>query len=68
MDVNVVGALDLLNAFRLGNQTDMEPGLMGAAYFIVTVLVPLLLVTHVLAFRILLRAGRPAHDEAHGIK
>jgi hypothetical protein len=32
----------------------MTPGLQGAAYFIPTVLVPLLLVTHVLVFRILL--------------
>src|SRR6266567_4694170 len=31
------------------------PGLMGAAYFIPTILVPLLSVTHVLVFRLLLR-------------
>lgn len=51
---NVVGPVDLLTAFYQGNQTAMEPGLMREAYFIVPVLVPLLLVTHVLAFRILL--------------
>jgi hypothetical protein len=54
---NVVGTLDLLNAFyqadRLG--VGIAPGLQGAAYFIPTVLVPLLLVTHVLVFCILLR-------------
>ncbi len=53
---NIVGTVDLLNAFyqadRLG--VGMTPGLQGAAYFIPTVLVPLLLVTHVLVFRILL--------------
>jgi hypothetical protein len=53
---NIIGTVDLLNAFyqadRLG--VGMKPGLQGAAYFIPTVLVPLLLVTHVLVFRILL--------------
>lgn len=55
---NTVGTVDLLNAFyqadRLG--VGISPGLQGAAYFIPTVLVPLLLVTHVFVFRILLRA------------
>ena len=54
---NIVGTVDLLNAFyqadRLG--VGIAPGLQGAAYFIPTVLVPLLLVTHALVFRILLR-------------
>ena len=53
---NIVGTVDLLNAFyqadRLG--VGIAPGLQGAAYFIPTVLVPLLLVTHALVFRILL--------------
>jgi hypothetical protein len=53
---NSVGTVDLLYAFyqadRLG--VGMTPGLQGAAYFIPTVLVPLLLVTHALVFRILL--------------
>ena len=53
---NIVGTVDLLNAFyqadRLG--VGIAPGLQGAAYVIPTVLVPLLLVTHVLVFRILL--------------
>lgn len=58
---NSVGTVDLLNAFyqadRLGVGT--TPGLQGAAYFIPTVLVPLLLVTHAMVFRILLRADAP---------
>ena len=53
---NIVGTVDLLNAFyqayRVG--VGLTPGLQGAAYFIPTVVVPLLLVTHVLVFRILL--------------
>jgi hypothetical protein len=47
----------LLNAFYQGNRTGvgLDPGLQGAAYFIPTLLVPLLLITHGLAFRLLLR-------------
>jgi hypothetical protein len=51
---NIVGTVDLLNAFYQGNRLGMTPGLQGVAYFIPTVLVPLLLVTHALVFRILL--------------
>jgi hypothetical protein len=53
---NIVGTVDLLNAFFQGDRfgVGMTPGLQGAAYFIPTVLVPLLLVTHVLVFRVLL--------------
>jgi hypothetical protein len=64
---NIVGTVDLLNAFyqadRLG--VGLTPGLQGAAYFISTVLVPLLLVTHALVFRILLgtNATEPVPDE-----
>ena len=63
---NIVGTVDLLYAFyqadRLGVGT--TPGLQGAAYFIPTVLVPLLLVTHALVFRILL--GTDAAPGRHG--
>lgn len=54
---NVGGAADLLNAFYQGNRlgVGVAPGLQGAAYFIPTVLVPLLLVTHAIVLRILLR-------------
>jgi hypothetical protein len=53
---NVVGTADLLFAFYQGNRIALaeNPGLLGAAYFIVTGLVPLLLITHGLTFRILL--------------
>lgn len=55
---NVVGTLDLLYAFLQGNSTGigLAPGLQGASYFIPTVLVPLLLITHGLVFRLLLRS------------
>src|SRR6266536_2367803 len=62
---NLLGSADLLHAFYEGNRTSirLDPGLQGAAYFIPTVLVPLLLITHGLVFRLLLRkdtAARPA--------
>ncbi len=56
---NIVGSADLLYAFYEGNRTNLAlaPGLQGAAYFIPTVLVPLLLVTHGLVFRLLLQSA-----------
>ena len=54
---NVWGSADLLFAFYRGNQVGLEPGKLGAGYFIVTVLVPLLLLTHGLLFRILWRGN-----------
>src|SRR5574342_930232 len=55
---NTVGSVDLLVAFYRGGQAGVAdaPGLQGAAYFIPTVLVPLLLVTHGLVFVLLLRS------------
>ncbi len=54
---NIWGSADLLYAFYQGNRTSVgiAPGLQGAAYFIPTVLVPLLLITHGLVFRLLLQ-------------
>jgi hypothetical protein len=51
---NLWGSFDLLSAFYHGGMAGMMPGQLGAAYFIPTVLVPLMLITHALAFRILL--------------
>jgi len=56
---NVWGTLDLLNAFYVANATGLSAGQLGAAYFIPTVIVPLLLITHGLVFRILLQQDRP---------
>ena len=52
---NVWGSADLLYAFYQGNKIGLEPGQLGATFFIVTVLVPLLLITHGLVFWLLLR-------------
>jgi hypothetical protein len=54
---NTFGTADLLFAFYLGSRISLPntPGLLGAGYFILAAYVPLLLVTHGLAFRILLR-------------
>ncbi len=52
---NVLGSADLLNAFYQGNRIGLVPGQQGAAYFIPTLLVPLLLITHGLVFRLLLK-------------
>ena len=52
---NVWGTIDLLDAFYQGNAVGLIPGQLGAMYFVPTLLVPLLLITHVLTFRILLK-------------
>jgi len=58
---NVWGAADLLVAFYHGrNSVGIDPGLLGASYFIPVVLVPALLVTHGLVFRLLLRPDQEA--------
>ena len=49
------GSADLLNAFYQANGAGLVPGQLGATYFIPTLIVPLMLITHGLAFRILLR-------------
>jgi hypothetical protein len=51
---NIVGTVDLLNALR---QPDAVPD-FGAAWYIPTFLVPLLLVTHFMIFARLLKRGR----------
>ena len=52
---NAWGFGDLVFAFYQGYRVGLEPGHLGAAYFIVTVLVPLLLITHGLMFRLLVK-------------
>ena len=53
---NIEGFLDLLNAVFQGLRYTGN-GQMGATYFIPAVAVPLLLVTHVMIFRLLLKRG-----------
>ena len=48
------GSADLLNAFYQANHAGLLAGQLGAAFFLPTLVVPLLLITHGLAFRILL--------------
>jgi hypothetical protein len=62
---NLWGLSDLLNAFYQANNAGLSPGQLGAAYFIPTLIVPLLLITHGLAFRILLQhQNGPAMQES----
>jgi hypothetical protein len=56
---NIWGSLDLLNAFYVANATGLLAGQLGAAFFIPTAIVPLLLITHALVFRILLKHDGP---------
>jgi len=49
------GTADLFNAFYQANHAGLMAGQLGATYFIPTFIVPLLLITHGLAFRILLQ-------------
>src|SRR5215470_6404943 len=52
---NIWGTADLFNAFYQANHAGLTPGQLGSTYFIPTFIVPLLLITHGLGFRILLR-------------
>src|SRR6478752_5453777 len=53
---NIWGTLDLLNAYYMGVTKIGNPGLFGAGIYIPVLYVPLLLVSHFLAFLILVRA------------
>ena len=55
---NVWGAVDILNGFYQANHAGLLAGQLGATFFLPTLIVPLLLVTHGLAFRILLQHER----------
>jgi uncharacterized membrane protein len=52
---NLWGSFDLLSAFYHAAKAGLMPGQLGATYFIPTFLVPLMLISHALAFRILLQ-------------
>ena len=49
------GTADLFNAFYQANHAGLMAGQLGATYFIPTLIVPLLLITHGLGFRILVQ-------------
>ena len=62
---NLWGSADILNTFYQANHAGLLAGQLGAAYFIPTFVVPLLLITHGLAFRILLQhQNEPAMRES----
>ena len=62
---NLWGTFDLLNAFYQGNHAGLQAGQLGATYIIPTIIVPLLLITHFLTFRILLqRHAQPSTLES----
>jgi len=52
---NLWGAADLIFAFVQGARVGLEPGTLGAAFFIVTAIVPPLLATHALIFLALIK-------------
>jgi hypothetical protein len=63
---NVWGAVDLLVAFYQGLLgVNIDPGWLSAAYFIPTVVVPPLLVTHGLMFWLLLRKPSSTRHQAN---
>ncbi|MGH9617778.1 MAG: hypothetical protein ACRD5K_00155 [Candidatus Acidiferrales bacterium] len=65
---NLWGSADLLNAFYQANHAGLSAGQLGATYFIPTFIVPLLLITHGLAFRILLqRQAEPAMQDSRNL-
>ena len=53
---SVWGAADLLIAFYKGQRVNLDPGSLGAGFYIVTTIVPPLLVSHALVFMVLLRS------------
>ena len=55
---NVVGIVDLANALVQGIRFDAGHLPLGAFWFVVTVLVPILWITHVMSFIVLLRRPR----------
>lgn len=63
---NIWGSVDLLNAIYQGNMHAIDPGMLGAAFYIPTAIVPPLLVTHGLIFWLLLGTGRTTEPQQKG--
>jgi hypothetical protein len=53
---NLWGTADLFNAFYQANHAGLIAGQLGSTYFIPTFVVPLLLATHALGFRVLMQS------------
>jgi len=62
---NLWGTADLFNAFYQANHAGLLAGQLGATYFLPTLIVPLLLITHGIAFRILLQ---PQHEKVTAVQ
>jgi hypothetical protein len=64
---NIWGVADLINAAYHGSQIGLGlvPGQLGATFFIITIYVPLLFITHVLMIALLLQRD-PERRLAHG--
>jgi hypothetical protein len=64
---NLWGTIDLFNAFYQANHAGLLAGQLGGAFFLPTLIVPLLLITHGLVFRILLQrqAERAMQESRH---
>ena len=58
--VNLWGSVDIIHANYEGLRLAVQPGQMGAAYFLPTFIVPLFLITHGLMFWLLLRGENEA--------
>jgi len=52
---SILGSVDLVNAFYQAGRSGLVPGQFGAAYFLPTLIVPLLFITHALAVWILVQ-------------
>jgi hypothetical protein len=62
---SIWGSADIVNAFYQANHAGLLARQLGAAYFLPTLVVPLLLITHGLVFRILLQhRSQPAMQES----
>ena len=63
------GSADILNAFYQANHGGLLAGQLGAAFFLPTLIVPLLLITHGFGFRILLQhQPEPAMQESRRLE
>lgn len=67
---NAVGTVDILVDYYHGNQLGLAAlaGELGATYAIPIIYVPLLMITHVIAFYLLVRSIRPAAARATPVR
>jgi len=55
--LNVWGSMDIFNAFYQANHNGLLAGQLGATFFLPTLIVPLLMITHGIGFRIVVGHG-----------